>query len=168
MREETILLAVIGPARGLKGEAIVRPYTDRPQERFAVGEILTDEMGNEYEISNYRFIKNRHALTFSGISTRDDIEALRGLKLYGPELEEEDAYREQDLVGFKVLDQNNQLLGVVKGINFHYVQDLLEIEANDGSEVLLPFVYDLVPEINEGSKEIIVDPPAGLFPEVAE
>jgi 16S rRNA processing protein RimM len=42
-------------------------------------------------------------------------------------------------------------------------QDRLVVTTPDGSEVEVPFVATLVPEITPGS--ITIDPPPGLFPE---
>lgn len=33
----------VGPARGLKGEVLVRPFTDYPEERFRQGAQLVTE-----------------------------------------------------------------------------------------------------------------------------
>jgi 16S rRNA processing protein RimM len=43
------------------------------------------------------------------------------------------------------------------------VQDLIVVEAADGKEILIPFVQEIVPEVNVGEKYILVTPPPGLF-----
>jgi 16S rRNA processing protein RimM len=37
------------------------------------------------------------------------------------------------------------------------------VEAADGKEILIPFVEEIVPEVNVGEKYILVTPPPGLF-----
>jgi 16S rRNA processing protein RimM len=42
-------------------------------------------------------------------------------------------------------------------------QDLLVIEDEDGKEVLIPFVEEIVPEVNVADGYVVLTPPAGLF-----
>jgi 16S rRNA processing protein RimM len=42
-------------------------------------------------------------------------------------------------------------------------QDLLVIEDEAGKEVLIPFVEEIVPEVNVADGYVVLTPPAGLF-----
>ena len=42
------------------------------------------------------------------------------------------------------------------------------VTANDGTEILIPFVEQIVPEVNVAEKFILVTPPPGLFEVNAE
>jgi 16S rRNA processing protein RimM len=48
------------------------------------------------------------------------------------------------------------------------VQDLLVVTASDGRELLVPFVEQIVPEVNVGDGYVVVTPPPGLFEVNAE
>jgi len=105
-------------------------------------------------------------LAFEEVETRNDAEALRGAKLYieTEELDEDDdeGWYEHELVGLDVR-VGDQVVGKVSGLHTMPVQDLLVVTDQDGKEVLIPFVEQIVPEVNVGEKYVLVTPPAGLF-----
>ena len=45
----------------------------------------------------------------------------------------------------------------------HKSRSLLVIESVDGKEILVPFVDEIVPEVNVEEGYILITPPAGLF-----
>ena len=93
----------VGPARGLKGEVLVRPFTDYPAERFQAGATLTTPAGEEWTVAAYREIKNRCCLTFSHITTREGAEDIRGTELFAPEISREGEYSPAQLSGLTVI-----------------------------------------------------------------
>lgn len=165
IKEEMVLVGQIGPARGLAGEMMVRPFTDYPKERFAVGNILFDEEGYAWEIIRFRIIKNRYCLTFAGVDNRTLAEKYRGFKLYAPKVDsvEDDEYSREDLVGLKAISSTGQILGVVSDLVLGFAQDILVVTDKEEKQVMVPFVKDLVPEINIAEKWVQINPPEGLF-----
>ncbi len=78
-----------------------------------------------------------------------------------PELPEE-TYYVQDLIGFVCKNAEGEVLGKVK----HMVQghqDILVIETPEQKEHWVPFVYELVPEVDVKTREMLITPPEGLF-----
>jgi 16S rRNA processing protein RimM len=55
------------------------------------------------------------------------------------------------------------VVGKVSALHTLPVQDLLVVTTTAGAEVLIPFVEQIVPEVNVGEKYVLVTPPAGLF-----
>ena len=55
------------------------------------------------------------------------------------------------------------MVGKVSGLNTMPVQDLLVVKTPDGKEILIPFVEQIVPEVNVAEGYVLVTPPAGLF-----
>ena len=55
------------------------------------------------------------------------------------------------------------VVGKVSALHTLPVQDLLVVTTDDGKEVLIPFVEQIVPEVNVGEKYVLVTPPPGLF-----
>jgi 16S rRNA processing protein RimM len=43
------------------------------------------------------------------------------------------------------------------------VQDLLVVRLADGGEALVPFVEEVVPEVDPQAGRVVIDPPAGLL-----
>lgn len=164
-RQELVLVGQIGPVRGLVGEVIVRPFTDYPQERFAVGNVLFDKEGYGWEITRLRIIKNRYCLTFAGVDNRNLAEQYRGVKLYAPEIDttEDDEYSRSDLVGLKAIDMSDQELGEISDLILGVGQDILLLKDTMGNQVMVPFVKNLVPEISITERWLRINPPEGLF-----
>lgn len=164
-KQEMVLVGQIGPARGLAGEVMVRPFTDYPQERFAVGNILFDKEGYAWEIVRFRIIKNRYCLTFTGVDSRNLAEEYRGVKLYAPAIDttEDDEYSRDNLIGLQAIGMNDEVLGEVSDLLLGTAQDILVIKDLFGNQVMVPFVKELVPEVRITTKWLRINPPEGLF-----
>lgn len=161
-----VVAGIVGPARGLKGEMIVRPTTDSPDERFAPGARLVLADGRELEVADARVISNRLCLTLVGVSGREAAEALRGEKLLvdAEPGDDESGYYASDLTGLAAVDTQGKALGTVTGMLQGPAQDLITVQTPSG-EVMVPFVEELVPEVDLVGGRVVVDPPEGLFPD---
>src|SRR5699024_4574331 len=107
-------------------------------------------------------------LKFAEFSDRDTAESLRNSELYAEPEEaavDEDSWYADDLIGLSVHENefDTPALGEVSNLITGEAQDLLEIRLSDGSEVLLPFVEEIVPEIDEERAAIVITPPPGLL-----
>ena len=111
-----------------------------------------------------------YLLSFEGHDDRTAAEALRGTRLLvegdadgGEEAGQEDeGWREEDLLGFTVTLPDGTVVGEVCALHLRPVQDLLAVRTPSG-EVLIPFVEELVPTIDEPGRQLVVDPPPGLL-----
>lgn len=169
----TVPVGKIGPVRGLKGEVLVRPLTDYPDERFAVGQVLRDGQGRPFEIVSYRVIKNRCCLMFADCSTREAAQELRGIVLYGEKWEDEDDdFTPDDLVGLEVYQDESTIAstredldfyGTVTGVVLGEFQDRIVVETGSGEVVEVPFVEQIVTEIDLTHSQLFINPPQGLF-----
>ncbi|WP_160115394.1 ribosome maturation factor RimM [Varibaculum vaginae] len=158
-----VKIGQVGPPRGLKGEVLVRPFTNYPAERFQVGAALTTASGEQWTVASYREIKNRYCLTFSHINTRESAESIRGTELFAPEMSHEDEYSTAQLSGLTVLSPEGETLGKCSGVEMGGFQDRLQVTTADGQIVEVPFVKALVTGIDLENGVITVDAPAGLF-----
>lgn len=172
---ERLWVARIGKPHGTRGEVTVQLFTDEPQQRLAPGARLIREPGEHtadtatttLTVSTQRWNKQICLLQFDQISDRNGAEALRGSILYIETSEEdpdEDQWYSHQLEGFACFGPQDEALGEVRELLTGPAQDLLVIETPDGEEVMVPFVAELVPEINAEERSIRLDPPAGMFP----
>ncbi|WMY77092.1 ribosome maturation factor RimM [Citricoccus sp. I39-566] len=166
---EQVRVARIGKPHGIRGEVTVQVYTDEPAERFVPGAVLTGRRGSggrdgELTVVRARWNKDILLLAIEGITTRNQAEELRGTELFAApdEAGEDDAWYEEDLVGLAVLVDGRRI-GTVTGLHTGEFQDLLEIEVDGGAEVLVPFVDEIVPEIDPESGTVTLTPPPGLL-----
>jgi 16S rRNA processing protein RimM len=162
-------VARIGKPHGIRGEVTVQVLTDAPGDRFVPGTqfVVEPASAGPLTILSARWNKDILLLAFEEIETRNEAETVRGAKLFieTEELDEDDddeGWYEHELVGLDVR-VGDKVVGKVSGLNTLPVQDLLVVTATDGKEILIPFVEQIVPEVNVGGKYILVTPPPGLF-----
>ncbi|MCI1902178.1 MAG: ribosome maturation factor RimM [Bifidobacteriaceae bacterium] len=178
----------IGRAQGLKGEVNVFSYTDDPKYRFAPEAELQTEEGRIFVVERSRQFKARWIIKFAGIDDRNASEALNGTVLYidpaedddtedddfdaesGSESESGDAddgYYFVDLVGLKAILRDGTVVGEVTEAFDRPGQSLLEITEPQGSVSLVPFVEQIVPDVDLEAGTVTLDPPGGLLQELS-
>ena len=106
----------------------------------------------------------------TGIVSKEDADALKGVKLFAPRDRlpetEDDEFYYADLVGLSVFDTGGTALGTVKSVQNHGASDLLEIKLpTTSATVLLPFTKAAVPTVDIATGRIVADPPSGVFPD---
>lgn len=165
---DTFVVARVGKPHGLRGEVTVQVHTDDPEGRFVPGEVFATEPEGvgPLELASVRVHQGTYLLGFVGHGDRNAAEALRGTRLLvadADEPEEDDAWREDQLVGMAAVLTDGRDVGEVVALHVRDVQDLLEIRTPDGRELLVPFVEELVPEVDEETRRVVLDPPPGLL-----
>lgn len=165
---ETFVVARVGKPHGLRGEVTVQVHTDDPEGRFVPGALFTTEPAGAgpLELASVRVHKGIYLLGFVGHGDRNAAEALRGTRLLvsdADEPEDDDAWREEELVGLTAVLTDGSVVGEVVALHVREVQDLLEVRTKEGRAVLVPFVDELVPEVDEEARRVVLDPPPGLL-----
>ncbi|EKX59995.1 ribosome maturation factor RimM [Streptomyces ipomoeae] len=170
-----LVVARIGRAHGIKGEVTVEVRTDEPELRLAPGAVLlTDPTSTgPLTIEAGRVHSGRLLLRFEGVRDRNAAEALRNTLLIAevdPEElpEEEDEYYDHQLIDLDVVTKDGVEVGRITEISHLPSQDLFIVERSDGSEVMIPFVEEIVTEIDLAEQRAIIDPPPGLIDDRAE
>lgn len=161
---DDVLVARIGKPHGLRGEVTVQVHTDAPQERFVVGAVFATEPDRgSLTVRSARLHNGIQLLAFEEAADRTAAEGLRGTRLLAAEADEDDAFYEDDLVGLAVVSTDGTALGTVTALHARPAQDLLEIELPDGRTAYLPFVEEIVPEVDLDAGRVVADPPPGLL-----
>ncbi|GFH35472.1 ribosome maturation factor RimM [Streptomyces pacificus] len=170
-----LVVARIGRAHGVKGEVTVEVRTDEPELRLAPGAVLGTEPASAgpLTIETGRVHSGRLLLRFEGVRNRDGAEALRNTLLIAeidPEVlpEEPDEYYDHQLMDLDVVLADGTEIGRITEISHLPSQDLFIVERPDGSEVMIPFVEQIVTEIDLAEQRAVVDPPPGLVDDRAE
>ena len=161
-----VQVARIGKPHGIKGEVTVLVLTDAPDSRFAVGAEFVVEPASlgALTVKSSRWNKDILLLGFEGTTTRNEAELLRGATMFfeSEDDEDDDAWYEHELLNLGVR-VGKEKVGKVTGLRTLAVQDLLIVQDNEGDEVLVPFVDEIVPEVNIEAGYVLLTPPAGLF-----
>ena len=181
MSTTDVVVGRIGKAHGIKGEVSVELRTDEPDRRFADGTVLATEApggraqhGPDRPVSltvrATRWHQSRLLVTFAEIKDRNHAEAARGLLLVATvdatELPEDpDEFYDHQLVGLEVVTTDGRPVGELVEVLHSSAQELLSIRAEDGREILVPFVSQLVPTVDvPGGRVVVKDRPGLLTP----
>ena len=166
---DLILVGRIARTHGIRGDVLVNPETDFPEERFVAGRVLRLEMAGRSEsitIASVRFHQGRPLVGFAGVDTMDAAEAIIGAELRMAEAEipplPAGTYYRHDLVGCEVADTTGQAIGRVTSVDGPLEQSRLVIAGPRG-EVMVPMVGGICVSVDPVAKTIVVDPPAGLL-----
>ena len=163
------LVGRIARAHGIRGQVIVNPETDFPEERFQPGAELFIERNGQVEaltVTTARFHRDRPVIGIDGVETMTDAEQLAGFELRVPverlaALPADTFYR-HDLIGCRVETRDGEPVGPVRDVEGTMSGSRLVVDGA-GGEVLIPLVAPICTVIDPAGKRIVIDPPAGLI-----
>jgi len=165
-----LVVARIGRAHGIKGQVSVEVRTDEPELRLAPGAVLTTDPASAgpLTVADGRVHSGRLLLSFVGVNDRNGAEALRGTLLIAevdPEQTPDDPeeFYDHQLIGLDVVLADGSRVGELTAVLHLPAQDLLEVKRPDGTEALVPFVREIVPEIDLERRRVVLTPPPGLL-----
>ncbi|NEA16304.1 ribosome maturation factor RimM [Streptomyces halstedii] len=167
-----LVVARIGRAHGIKGEVTVEVRTDEPELRLGPGAVLATEPAERgpLTIETGRVHSGRLLLRFENVRDRTAAEALRNTLLIAEvdpaELPEDpEEFYDHQLIDLDVVLADGTGIGRITEISHLPSQDLFIVERPDGSEVMIPFVEEIVAEIDLEEQRAVVTPPPGLIDE---
>lgn len=163
-----VVIGRIGKAHGIRGDVTVEVRTDEPERRFAVGTTLLSTHATPLVVADARDHSGRLLLRFEGINDRTAAEALRGTVLEADidpsEMpEDEDEYYDRQLIGLAAVRVDGEQLGIVSDVIHLPGHDLLAVTSETRGEVMVPFVHEIVTEVDVLGGRVTIDPPGGLF-----
>jgi 16S rRNA processing protein RimM len=162
---ERILLGRIAGAHGIRGEVLIRTFTERPEDIAAYGP-LDDGAGLTVRVEAARATPKGVVARLAGIADRTAAEALKGAELWVDRARlpapAEGAFYHADLIGLAAVDPEGRALGEVVAVHNYGAGDLLEIQlADTGKTELIPFTEAFVPEVDLAARRAVVRLPAG-------
>ena len=175
--EQYYLVGKIVNTQALRGEVRVMATTDFPEERFKIGAILAIFNGNKLvetvEVDGHRLHKNFNLLHFKGKNNINDVEKFKGfdLKVAGTEREadelDENEFYYDDIIGLEVYTTDETYLGKVREITSLPSNDVWAIQRpNKGKDILIPYIEDIVLEIDLDDNRVVIDSMDGLIDDV--
>lgn len=141
--------------------------TEESEDHIVAGAVLTGRQAGKEQrltVKTVRLHQKRLLVSFEEVSDRTTADSLRGMKFYAEPLErdaEEDGYYDHELIGLEVR-MDKARIGEVTGIMDTQNRKILEVEYQ-GREVLIPFVMDIVPEVDLQQGYLTITPPEGLL-----
>ena len=154
---------------GIKGMVKVKPFTDNI-ERFSNLEkiYIKNKSGQtEYKIQEVKYHKNMVLIKFEGIENPEQADLLRNSYLIVDRETEEPLeagrYYIVDMIGLDVFTDDNEYLGKLEDIYNTGSNDIYVVKNDEGKEILLPAIKDVLKQVDLENKKIIVHIIEGLI-----
>jgi 16S rRNA processing protein RimM len=155
-----ILLGRIADAHGIRGEVLIKTFTERPEDIGAYGP-LDDGAGRTLAIEATRVTQKGVVARIAGVGDRNGAEALKGAPLYVdrerlPAPAKGEFYH-ADLIGLAAVDPDGCTVGEVVAVYNHGAGDILEVRlAESGKTELVAFTDAFVPEVDLAGRRVVV------------
>ena len=161
MPERLILIAEVGGAFGVKGEVRLTSWAADPKSLLTYSPLLDEAGRPALTLASGRVHKGGLVARIREVESREEAEALRGLKLFVtraalPAPDEEEYYL-ADLIGLAAVGPDGTQLGRVKSVADFGAGDLLEIDPGDGGPAWWsPFTREGVPDVDLTEGRVVV------------
>lgn len=150
MNQKYFQVGSIITTHGLKGEVKVYPTTEDPKRFEDLKKILLED-GSDYitlSIKSVKYFKNIVILGFKEYSDINQVEKLRGKKLFVSREDAielyEDEYYIPDLIGIRVIDENGNDIGVLRDVLETGANDVYIIKTESEKELLIPAIKECI------------------------
>jgi 16S rRNA processing protein RimM len=171
--EKWVAIALVRGPRGNRGEIETVLLSDRPEELTRVGEVYLVDAATSgaphrrFEVETAWEHRGRFVFKLRGVDSISEAEKFRGYEVRIP-LASRPAlpageYYQSDLVGCEVTERSTgERIGRVRGWLQSGGPALLDIEGENGEEILIPFAGSICVEIDQAAGRIVVELPEGL------
>jgi 16S rRNA processing protein RimM len=174
--DEMPLVGRVARAHGNRGQVIVDPETDFPEERYKPGSVvyIRRDAGEgrssgiePLKITAARFHRGRPIIALEGIETMNAAEALAGAELrIEPEALQPlppGSFYQHDLIGCSVETPDGIAIGNVASVEGSGAGTRLVVQGQSGREILIPLAEEIVVGVHVAARKIVVRPPDGLL-----
>lgn len=168
MKKDTCFeLGHITKTFGLEGYLTAFIDSDFPENYYEMESVLLEIKGEliPFFIEDYKETSNPQKVNFlfEEIDSFEKAKVLIGAKMYLPEevLPDlgENKFYYHEIIGFKVLDTQNNTIGIIKEVYENIGNDFFALE----NDKLIPIVDDFIVKIDKINKQIIMNLPDGLL-----
>ena len=165
--DNLILVGRVAGAFGVRGEVRLTAYTADPMNLTAYGPLLREDGAAALTVTAARPVKDGLIARTKEIGTKEQADALRGLRLYVPRTSlpepDEDEFYLADLIGLEARSPEGEVLGRIKAVQNFGASDMLEIDPGDGRPTwYLPFTREAVPEVRLAEGHVLAVRPAEI------
>jgi 16S rRNA processing protein RimM len=157
---------------GIKGEVRVISKTDFAEERYKKGNKLFIFMNEnedpiEVTVKAHRVHKSFDLLTFDEYDNINQVEKFKGALIKIPENQlsklDEGEYYFHEIIGCKVITENGEEIGIVKEILTPGANDVWVVKRKKGQDVLIPYIEEVVKNVDVEEKIITIHLMEGLL-----
>lgn len=151
--DRLIAVGRVAGAFGVRGEVRITTFTQEPLALARFGELKRQDGSPGLTLLSAREAKGGVICRCPGIETKEQADALRGLRLFIPRealpAPDEDEFYLADLIGLAAVTPEGETLGAIKSVQDFGAGDILEITpAGGGPTWYLAFTRDAVPQVD--------------------
>ncbi len=164
---ERLCVGAIAGSFGVKGEVRLKSFCTEPADIASYGPLYTEDGTRSFKITLTRPVAGGLGARLSGVATKEQADALKGVSLYVDREKlppaGDDEFYHADLIGLEAVDPGGVALGTIRAIHNHGAGDLIEVLGPGMKAALLvPFTRAAVPTVDIAAGRIIVDLPESL------
>ena len=146
--EDFFQIGIVTSPHGIRGEVKVYPTTDDPGRFKRLRQVLVGDERRPLELEGVKFFKNMVIAKLGGIDTPEAAAGLRQKSLYVARKDAVDLGRDEyfiaDLMGLRVLDEQERELGILEDVLQTGANDVYQIRLAEGGELLLPAIRECI------------------------
>lgn len=150
-----VCLGAFAGAHGVKGDTLIKTFTEAPGSVAAYGPVETEDGGRSFTLQILRDHKPGLVIARAPqIASREDAAALKGARIYVDRdalpTPDEDEFYLDDLIGLRAVDETGADAGRVTGVHNFGAGDLIElgdIPGLNGARVIA-FTREAVPAVD--------------------
>jgi len=167
--EDIFQVGVISSTHGVRGEVKVFPTTDDAKRYSKLKEVILGEGDNApiLHIQGVKYFKNMVIVKFEEFNSLNDVEAIKGKKLYVTRTNavklSKDEYYVADLIDMTCIDEEKNIKGTLTDVMETGANDVYVINLDDGRELLLPAIKECVLDIDFDKEMIKINVLSGLL-----
>jgi 16S rRNA processing protein RimM len=172
-KKDRVLLGEITGVHGIRGDLLVRSYTQAPEAIASYGPLADASGARHFSLKVVRSTDKGIVARIEGIADRTAAEKLRGTKLFIdraqlPETEASEFYH-ADLIGLKAVSEDGAHLGEIVSVQNFGAGDLLELKPVSGAATeFIPFEDQWVPRVDLESGLVVINQPVTVEAEPDE
>ena len=168
---EYLSLGKIIDSFGLDGTLKVYSTTDNGKLRYKKGAVVflyneRDDSHIEKKVISYRASGNLDYVKLEGIDNPEDAKSLKGFEIHTIKDRNDlkvGYYFYSDLLDCNIIDQDNNVLGVVSKIEEFPAQLTLRVKRKNGKDFFVPFVKAFIKSVDVDKKEIHINLIEGML-----
>lgn len=162
---ERVLLGRIVAAHGIRGDVLVRTYTEDPEAIGVYGPLTSADGRGSYEVRVLRVTAKGVIARVAGVGDRNGAEALAGTDLFVARTQlpaaDEGEFYHADLVGLAAHAPDGTEVGRIVAVHNFGAGDLIEVALTGSRRTeLIPFTDAFVPEVDLARRIAVVRMPA--------
>ncbi len=157
--EKRICIGKINSAHGVKGLVKILPYCE--DISLLNGALFIGKTGRESLTITVKNSMGKFVLAqIDGVTTPEIAKTLKH-ELYIPradlpDIEDNNSFYIEDLLGIQVIDDNQNIIGEVISVPDFGAGDLLEIKPKSGSTYYIPLLHEAVGDIDLEAKTVTI------------